>query len=71
VAVDIFSDQRDGLRAARATSSFDSVVEGDFDRLPFSDSGFDLVVFNASFHYSSDYARTLARPAVSAARSAW
>jgi len=56
----IFLDQRDGLRAARHYPVSIPVVEGDFDRLPFSDSGFDLVVFNASFHYSSDYARTLA-----------
>jgi SAM-dependent methyltransferase len=60
VAVDIFSDQRDGLRAARHYPVSFPVVEADFDRLPFADSGFDLVVFNASFHYSADYARTLA-----------
>ena len=60
VAVDIFSDQRDGLRAARHYPVSIPVVEADFDRLPFGDSGFDLVVFNASFHYSPDYARTLA-----------
>jgi len=60
VAVDIFSDQRDGLGAARHYPVSIPVVEGDFDKLPFGDSGFDLVVFNASFHYSSDYARTLA-----------
>jgi len=60
VAVDIFSDLRDGLRAARHYPVSIPVVEADFDRLPFGDSGFDLVVFNASFHYSPDYARTLA-----------
>jgi len=60
VAVDIFSDQRDGLRAARHYPGKIPVVEADFDRLPFDDSHFDLIVFNASFHYSSDYARTLA-----------
>ncbi|HSP66942.1 MAG TPA: class I SAM-dependent methyltransferase [Bryobacteraceae bacterium] len=60
VAVDIFSDQRDGLRAARHYPVSFPVVEADFDRLPFRGAGFDLVVFNASFHYSADYARTLA-----------
>jgi len=60
VAVDIFSDQRDGLRAARQYPVSIPVVEADFDRLPFGDGDFDLIVFNASFHYSSDYARTLA-----------
>ena len=29
------------------------------DRLPFDDRQFDLIVFNASFHYSEDYERTL------------
>jgi SAM-dependent methyltransferase len=29
------------------------------DRLPFADSQFDCAIFNASFHYSEDYGRTL------------
>lgn len=58
-AVDIFSDPRDGLRAARHYPVEFPLVEADFDRLPFTNSSFDLVVFNASFHYSADYARTL------------
>jgi SAM-dependent methyltransferase len=60
VAVDIFSDSRDGLRAARHYPVTFPLVEADFDRLPFTKASFDLVVFNASFHYSSDYALTLA-----------
>jgi SAM-dependent methyltransferase len=60
VAVDIFVDPRDGLRAARNYPVEFPLVEADFDRLPFTDTSFDLIVFNASFHYSSDYARTLA-----------
>jgi SAM-dependent methyltransferase len=59
VAVDIFSDSRDGLRAARHYPVGFPKIEADFDRLPFTSSSFDLVVFNASLHYSSDYARTL------------
>ena len=59
-AADIFSDPRDGLRAARHYPVSFPLVEADFDRLPFSNGSFDLVVFNASFHYSADYARTLA-----------
>ena len=59
-AVDVFSDPRDGLRAARHYPVSFPLVEGDFDRLPFANSSFDLVVFNASLHYSADYARTLA-----------
>jgi len=60
VAVDIFSDPRDGLRAARHYPVPFPLVEADFDWLPFTKESFDLVVFNASFHYSADYARTLA-----------
>lgn len=60
VAVDIFADPRDGLRAARHYPVKFPLIEADFDRLPFTNSSFDLVVFNASFHYSPDYARTLA-----------
>jgi SAM-dependent methyltransferase len=60
VAVDIFGDPRDGLRAARHYPVSFPQVEADFDRLPVTNGSFDLVVFNASFHYSADYARTLA-----------
>ena len=59
VAVDIFRDPRDGLRAARHYPVGFPTVEADFDGLPFANASFDLVVFNASFHYSADYARTL------------
>lgn len=58
-AVDIFSDSHDGLRAARHYPVSFPLVEADFDRLPFTNSYFDLVIFNASLHYSADYARTL------------
>lgn len=59
VAVDIFGDALDGLRAARHYPIQFPVLEADFNQLPVPDSSFDLVVFNASFHYSADYARTL------------
>jgi SAM-dependent methyltransferase len=59
VAVDIFRDPRDGLGAARHYPDPFGVVEADFDHLPFAAGSFDLAVFNASLHYSPDYARTL------------
>ena len=34
--------------------------QAEVDRLPFQDRQFDLAIFNASFHYSEDYQRTLA-----------
>ncbi len=65
IAVDIFPDERDGLRAAHhyrnASSDQDafSVVESDFDCLPLPGNSMDLAIFNASFHYSIDYVQTL------------
>ena len=59
VAVDIFSDDRDGLLAARHYPRPFPVIEAQFDHLPFPRGSFDLVIFNASFHYSSDYHLTL------------
>lgn len=61
VAVDLLTDGRDGLGAARhylehaAFSRFNT----EFDQLPFRDASFDAALFNASLHYSSDYSRTL------------
>ena len=59
VAVDIFNDACDGLGAARRYGRF-PLVEAEFDCLPFAGAQFDLAVFNASLHYSTDYRRTLA-----------
>jgi SAM-dependent methyltransferase len=59
VAVDIFSDPRDGLGAARHYPVSFPVIECGFDDLPFPAAQFDLAVFNSSIHYSPDYVRTL------------
>jgi SAM-dependent methyltransferase len=59
VAVDIFTDERDGLQAARHYPKAFPAVESDFDDLPLSSEGFDLAIFNASFHYSVNYIKTL------------
>ena len=63
VAVDLLDDSTDGLAAARHFASVlrepFPCVEAEFDALPFCDSQFDLAVFNASLHYSTDYFRTL------------
>ena len=60
VALDIFSDPRDGLRAARHYPRAFPLIEAEFDRLPLPAGRFDLAIFNSSLHYSADYARTLA-----------
>jgi SAM-dependent methyltransferase len=64
VAVDILDDDTDGLGAARhyfphLESPF-LRFKAEMDRLPFASAQFDVSVFNASFHYSVDYHRTLA-----------
>jgi len=59
VAVDIFRDELDGLRAASKYPTWFRVVEAEFDNLPFPRNSADLAIFNSSFHYSTDYARTL------------
>ena len=62
IALDIFSDLRDGLRASRhytAQIAF-PVIEAEFDSIPLANGAADLAIFNASFHYSADYSRTLA-----------
>ena len=62
-AVDLLDDDLDGLGAARHyAEKLDSMfpaIQAGFDDLPFSDSQFDLVVYNASFHYAADYRETL------------
>lgn len=59
IAIDIFNDGRDGLRAVRHYHTTFPVIEGDFDQLPLPSGSFDMAIFNASLHYSTDYSRTL------------
>jgi ubiquinone/menaquinone biosynthesis C-methylase UbiE len=62
VAVDVRTDAQDGLGAAahyfQRGLSFPR-FEAEFDKLPFCAGQFDVVIFNASLHYSTDYRRTL------------
>ena len=63
VAVDILTDPLDGLGAANhyftALEKKFSLFQAEFDNLPFVRGQFDLVVFNSSLHYSTDYKCTL------------
>jgi SAM-dependent methyltransferase len=58
-AIDLLDDPLDGLGAARHYDLDVAPVLAEFDRLPVAPAQADLVVFNASFHYSTDYAATL------------
>ncbi len=64
VAVDLQTNAFDGLGAAvhyqHALPMLFPRFQAEVDRLPFGDSQFDCAVFNASFHYSENYDRTLA-----------
>lgn len=63
VAIDLSTDPFDGLEASRhyqpVLFHFFPRIQATMDSLPFADAQFDLAIFNASFHYSSDYRRTL------------
>jgi SAM-dependent methyltransferase len=63
IAVDLLTNERDGLGAAahyrkRLPGLFPR-VQAEVACLPFQDEQFDAVIFNASFHYSEDYVATL------------
>jgi SAM-dependent methyltransferase len=62
-AVDLRTNTLEGLGAAHHYLDFlpklFELFQAEMDRLPFDDRQFDLAVFNASFHYSENYARTL------------
>jgi SAM-dependent methyltransferase len=63
VAVDLATSEMDGLSAAhhyqQKLPRLFPRFQAELDRLPFADHQFDLAIFNASFHYSENYAETL------------
>ncbi len=63
LAVDISLDSVDGLGVCRRISSggYASVqpVRAEFDAFPFAPASFDLIIFNASLHYSRDILKTV------------
>ena len=58
-AVDLQTNREDGLGAHVHYDAEFAPVQAEFDRLPFQSGLADLVVFNASLHYSTDYLVTL------------
>lgn len=63
VAVDLLANDLDGLGAARhynsALPKLFPRFQAELDNLPFTNGQFDCAIFNASFHYSENYLRTL------------
>ncbi|MBI3160161.1 MAG: class I SAM-dependent methyltransferase [Chloroflexi bacterium] len=58
-AIDLQTNDWDGLGAFVHYAERFTPVQAEFDRLPFAAGQFDLAIFNASFHYSEDYLATL------------
>ena len=58
-AIDLLTNDWDGLGAYLHYESTILPVQAEFDRLPFEIQQCDLVIFNASLHYSTDYMKTL------------
>lgn len=63
VAIDLLDNDTDGLGAARHYLAHLQYgfprCQAEMDRLPFESGQFDVAIFNASFHYSSDYETSL------------
>jgi len=63
IAVDLLDNDTDGLGAARHyLAHLDRGFprfQAEMDHLPFDSGQFDVAIFNASFHYSTDYEKSL------------
>ncbi len=58
-ALDLSLSDKDGLGAwVHYPNAFTS-IQAEFDHLPFQDQQADLLIFNGSFHYATDYLPTL------------
>ncbi len=62
-AVDLTVNAADGLGAWRHYDAAFTPVQAEFNHLPLPDGSTDLVIFNASLHYSTGYEATLAEAA--------
>lgn len=59
IAVDLLVNEQDGLGAWKYYEHSFTPVQAEFNHLPVMDRFADAVIFNASLHYSEDYATTL------------
>lgn len=58
-AVDLTINRYDGLGAHHFYDTHFCPIQAEFDQLPLTDQQFDLVLFNASFHYATHYEKTI------------
>ena len=59
IAVDLLVNEQDGLGAWKQYEHSFTPVQAEFNHLPVMDRFADAVIFNASLHYSENYATTL------------
>ncbi|RPJ27784.1 MAG: class I SAM-dependent methyltransferase [Chloroflexi bacterium] len=59
IAVDLLVNDQDGLGTWKFYEQSFTPVQAEFNHLPIMDRFADAVIFNASFHYSENYAETL------------
>jgi len=59
IAIDLLTNELDGLGASKFFETEFECRQAEFDDLPFEENFADLAVFNASFHYSENYQKTL------------
>jgi ubiquinone/menaquinone biosynthesis C-methylase UbiE len=59
IAVDLLVNEQDGLGAWKFYEHSFTPVQAEFNHLPVMDRFADAVIFNASLHYSENYAETL------------
>lgn len=58
-AVDLLTNQSDGLGARRHYLTQFPCIQAEFERLPLGAGELDMVVYNASLHYATSYEATL------------
>jgi SAM-dependent methyltransferase len=58
-AIDLAANDFDGLGVHRHYDGSFLPVQAEFDNLPFADHTADIVIYNAAFHYATDYRTTL------------
>jgi SAM-dependent methyltransferase len=59
VAIDLLAGREDGLGSARHYETRFARARAEFDRLPLVAGSLDIVIYNGSFHYSTDFETTL------------
>jgi len=58
VAIDLSVDSLDGLSASTHYGGTWPRIQAEFDHLPLADNQADMIIYNASLHYSTDYHTT-------------